>query len=105
QMLIANMFFCVTSPFGLGMGMGISELEQTLTIAVISGTLQGIACGTFLYVTFFEVLPHEMNNGENRLLKLLFIILGFTAVCGVLYIDPETRKPHCYQMPQPIPGS
>lgn len=92
QMLMANMFFCVTAPLGLGLGMGITEMQTTFTTAAVSGTLQGIACGTFLYVTFFEVLPHEMNNGENRLLKLLFIILGFAAVCGVLYLDPDTRQ-------------
>lgn len=53
-MLLGIMFFCVTAPFGLGVGMGIMEL-QTFTTTILSGTLQGIACGTFLYVTFFEV--------------------------------------------------
>lgn len=48
-----------------------------------------------------QVLPHEMNNGENRLLKLLFIILGFAAVCGVLYLDPDIRRPRCYVEPLP----
>ncbi|XP_063602498.1 zinc transporter ZIP1-like isoform X2 [Penaeus indicus] len=104
QMLLGIMFFCVTAPFGVGVGMGIMEL-QSFTTTILSGTLQGIACGTFLYVTFFEVLPHEMNNGENRLLKLLFIILGFSAVCGVLYLDPDTQRPRCYQQPDPVPQS
>lgn len=54
QMLMANMFFCVTAPLGLGLGMGITEMQTTFTTAAVSGTLQGIACGTFLYVTFFE---------------------------------------------------
>ncbi|XP_071520726.1 zinc transporter ZIP1-like [Panulirus ornatus] len=105
QMLTANMFFCVTSPLGVGIGMGITELQASFTTAAVSGSLQGIACGTFLYVTFFEVLPHEMNSGENRLLKLLFIIFGFSAVCGVLYLDPATQRPHCYQQPVPVPPS
>lgn len=102
QMLMANMFFCVTAPLGVALGMGITEMQASFTTAAVSGTLQGIACGTFLYVTFFEVLPHEMNNGENRLLKLLFIILGFAAVCGVLYLDPDIQRPRCYQVPQPV---
>ncbi|KAK8732329.1 hypothetical protein OTU49_007026 [Cherax quadricarinatus] len=103
QMLMANMFFCVTSPLGLGIGMAIMEMQASFTTTAISGTLQGIACGTFLYVTFFEVLPHEMNNGENRLLKLLFIIFGFSAVCGVLYLDPDIQRPRCYQPPTVMP--
>ncbi|XP_064115570.1 zinc transporter ZIP1-like [Macrobrachium nipponense] len=102
QMLLGIMFFCVTAPLGVGIGMGIMELQASFTTAAISGILQGIACGTFLYVTFFEVLPHEMNNGENRLLKLLFIILGFSAVCGVLYLDPDAQRPRCYQQPTPV---
>ncbi|XP_042238880.1 zinc transporter ZIP1-like [Homarus americanus] len=105
QMLMANMFFCVTSPLGVGIGMGIMEMQASFTTAAISGSLQGIACGTFLYVTFFEVLPHEMNNGENRLLKLLFIIFGFSAVCGVLYLDPDTQHPRCFRQPIPMTPS
>ncbi|MPC94367.1 Zinc transporter ZIP1 [Portunus trituberculatus] len=101
QMLMGNMFFCITAPLGLGLGMGITEMQASFTTAAVSGTLQGIACGTFLYVTFFEVLPHEMNSGENRLLKLLFIILGFSAVCGVLYLDPDIKRPRCFQEPLP----
>ncbi|XP_076035925.1 zinc transporter ZIP1-like isoform X2 [Oratosquilla oratoria] len=103
QMISANLFFCVTSPVGVGIGMGITEMQTTLTTALISGTLQGIACGTFLYVTFFEVLPHEMNNGLQRIPKLMFVVLGFTTVCGVLFLDPDTQRPHCYQPPQPVP--
>ncbi|KAK7065421.1 hypothetical protein SK128_018589 [Halocaridina rubra] len=100
-MLMCIMFFCVTAPIGVGVGMGIMELQASFTTAAVSGILQGLACGTFLYVTFFEVLPHEMNNGENRLLKLLFIIFGFAAVCGVLYLNPDAQRPRCYTQPNP----
>lgn len=63
-MLMANMFFCITAPLGLGVGMGITEMQATFTTAAISGTLQGIACGTFLYVTFFEAsLTLQQNRG------------------------------------------
>ena len=33
---------------------------------------QGIAGGTFLYITFFEVLPHELNKPARRLWKVTF---------------------------------
>ena len=32
--------------------------------------MQGIAGGTFLYITFFEVLPHELNIPSKRLWKV-----------------------------------
>lgn len=75
QMLMGNMFFCVTAPLGVGLGLGISEMQASTTTAAISGTLQGIACGTFLYVTFFEVL--QLSNVLD-----LFVYIKFHKLCG-----------------------
>ena len=67
--------------------------------------LQGIAGGTFLYITFFEVLPHELNIPSKRLWKVsillivplcasmvpitfvqvFFVILGFAVFCVTLF--------------------
>ena len=95
QIILGNLFFCLTAPIGLGIGMVVMEMEESVSTNLASGVLQGIACGTFLYVTFFEVLPHEMNNGENRLLKLISVIVGFSIVCAMLYIDPDSEKYRC----------
>lgn len=84
--------FCSMSPIGLGIGMGVMEFSDKLQAAVLSGCLQGIACGTFLYVTFFEVLPHELNSSDMRTAKMLFIILGFAASCAIVFLDPDTSK-------------
>ena len=91
QMIKSNIFFTITAPIGVGIGMAIMEMEITVTQALLSGSLQGIACGTFLYVTFFEVLPHELNYRENRILKLLFVILGFSIVCAQMIFDPTNQ--------------
>merc|ERR1719370_1016159 len=72
--------FSLTSPIGAAIGIGLAELYQTPLAQLVCGSLQAIACGTFLYVTFFEVLPHEMNSGGNRLAKVLCIILGFSFI-------------------------
>jgi hypothetical protein len=32
------------------------------------------------------VLPHELNVPSKRLWKVLFVILGFAAICGLLFI-------------------
>ena len=42
-----------------------------------SWKLQGIAGGTFLYITFFEVLPHELNIPSKRLWKVCRIITSY----------------------------
>ena len=47
--------------------------EQTFQLPY-SSKLQGIAGGTFLYITFFEVLPHELNIPSKRLWKVFKII-------------------------------
>lgn len=90
-----TLIFCLAAPIGLGIGMGVMELSNSLEANVLSGILQGLACGTFLYVTFFEVLPHELNNSDLRTPKMIFIILGFAASCAIVFLDPDTSKPRC----------
>ena len=74
---------------GAAIGIGLAELYQTPLAQLVCGSLQAIACGTFLYVTFFEVLPHEMNSGGNRLAKVLCIILGFSFIAVMMLLLPE----------------
>ena len=90
-----TLIFCLAAPIGLGIGMGVMEVSNSLEATVLSGVLQGIACGTFLYVTFFEVLPHELNNSDLRTPKMIFIILGFSAACAIVLLDPNTARPKC----------
>lgn len=46
---------------------------------IANATLQGLAAGTILYVTFFEVLDRERKKDTAPgLLKLLFTIIGFS---------------------------
>ncbi len=53
--------------------------------------LQGVAGGTFLYVTFFEVLPSELGSHSrrggdySRMLKFLFVVAGYSCICGILF--------------------
>lgn len=90
-----TLIFCVAAPIGLGIGMGVMKISNSLEAVILSGILQGLACGTFLYVTFFEVLPHELNSSELRTPKMIFIILGFAASCLIVFLDPDTSKPKC----------
>jgi len=55
--------------------------SQTLVI----GILQGIAGGTLLYVTFYEVLEREKLEriGMTGLLGCLLIVLGFGLMAGL----------------------
>jgi zinc transporter 1/2/3 len=85
--IFSNIIFSIASPLGLGIGIFVTDLPNTLPRSIASGVLQGICGGTFLYITFFEVLPHEMNVPSNRLWKVLFIILGYGSICGLLFVS------------------
>jgi len=93
--VISSVTFSVASPLGSAIGLAIVDTwsNGTASNATI-GALQGIACGTFLYIIFFEILPHEFMKKRartypDRMLKLLFLIIGFTVIVGVLFLDPD----------------
>lgn len=69
-------------PIGISIGMAI-ESAQNMASSITSALLQGIAGGTFLFVTFFEILVKELEDKYDRLLKVLFLVLGY-AVLAVL---------------------
>ncbi|KAL3866775.1 hypothetical protein ACJMK2_044048 [Sinanodonta woodiana] len=92
------LLFSSTAPIGIAVGMGIVTLSGSQTSILIQGLLTGIACGTFLYVTFFEMLPDEFNSSDQRLLKVVCLLLGFGTVTAILFLHSE---PHaaCYTIP------
>ncbi|XKL69187.1 hypothetical protein PGB90_006956 [Kerria lacca] len=71
--------FAIVTPIGITAGILLlttkdtSEPEDTL----ITVMLQGIAAGTLLYVTFFEILQREKANAKSGILQLLAIVVGF----------------------------
>lgn len=91
----AILFFSITAPIGVGIGIVITDLWDTIGASLADGILQGIACGTFLYMTFFEVLPPEFNNSQDRLLKLLVLILGYGTVTAILFLSDDVKEPFC----------
>ncbi|XP_033750467.1 zinc transporter ZIP1-like [Pecten maximus] len=87
--IVSVVIFGLSSPVGIGIGIGIIDLWISEVSILVQGILQGIACGTFLYVTFFEVLPREFNSSEIRLVKVTFLIIGFTVVSGTVFLEQE----------------
>nr|XP_033812065.1 zinc transporter ZIP3 [Geotrypetes seraphini]XP_033812066.1 zinc transporter ZIP3 [Geotrypetes seraphini] len=71
-------------PIGIVIGMGIAS-TQNLASNVVSALLQGIAGGTLLFVTFFEILVKELEEKNERLLKVLFLVLGYAVLAGLVF--------------------
>ncbi|CAJ0594350.1 unnamed protein product [Cylicocyclus nassatus] len=95
QWVVASVFtFALMSPIGAIVGMLVqsaaaNSFGKDVTITV----LQGLAVGTFLYVTFFEVLLHERDNEHPNLLKLLVMLVGFSLI-GLLRLFCASMHSH-----------
>jgi len=93
--IISSVSFSLSSPVGTAIGIAIVDMWSDSTAANATiGALQGIACGTFIYIIFFEILPHEFMKKRtrtypDRMLKVLFLIIGFCVIVGVLFLDPD----------------
>lgn len=72
-------------PLGIGLGLGI-ESAQSMASSVASVLLQGLAGGTFLFVTFFEILAKELEDKSDRLLKVLFLVLGYAVLAIMVFL-------------------
>ena len=54
------------------------------------GVLQAIAVGTFIYVTFFEILSEELTTHASSLSKVIFVAIGFMLM-ALLDLVPEEQ--------------
>ncbi|XP_003457618.1 zinc transporter ZIP3 [Oreochromis niloticus] len=80
------LLFAVMSPLGVGLGIGLSETKTSPGHQLARCTLEGLAAGTFIYITFMEILPHELAAGRNRIAKVAVLLVGFAVVTAVLFI-------------------
>lgn len=101
---VCSLIFAGMSPIGTIIGMiltyaarsGGAEASLGKSFALMSGSLQGMACGTFLYVTFFEVLPREINEAtrpRQRAMYLASLIAGFAVMCLFIWWARWSRGP------------
>ncbi|KAK1891324.1 Zinc transporter ZIP1 [Dissostichus eleginoides] len=77
--------FAMMSPIGIAIGISVMEAKLAAG-ALIQAVLEGLAAGTFIYITFLEILPHELNSPGKQLLKVLFILLGFSIMAALTFI-------------------
>lgn len=80
------LLFAVMSPLGIGVGIALTETRTSPQHQLARCTLEGLAGGTFLYITFMEILPHELSSPRNRILKVAMLLVGFAVVTAVLFI-------------------
>uniref|UniRef100_A0A6D2XBR6 Solute carrier family 39 member 1 n=1 Tax=Takifugu rubripes TaxID=31033 RepID=A0A6D2XBR6_TAKRU len=77
--------FALMSPVGIAIGISVME-AQLAAGPLIQAILEGFAAGTFVYITFLEILPHELNSPGKQLLKVLFLLLGFSIMAALSFL-------------------
>ncbi|XP_075418573.1 zinc transporter ZIP1 isoform X6 [Tenrec ecaudatus] len=79
------LFSCMT-PLGIGLGAALAESAGPLH-QLAQSVLEGMAAGTFLYITFLEILPQELATSDQRILKVILLLAGFALLTGLLFIQ------------------
>ncbi|KAL9644020.1 hypothetical protein ABK040_005488 [Willaertia magna] len=78
--IVQVMIYSLSTPLGMGVGMYISSGELNTTYYLTSGIIQSIACGSFLFIAAFEVIPGSLEESKgiiDRAVKISLIIIGF----------------------------
>ncbi|XP_017038394.1 zinc transporter ZIP1 [Drosophila kikkawai] len=88
--------FSVVTPIGVGIGIAVSESSAANEPSTVSGILQGLACGTLIYVVFFEIVAK--NHAGLRV--LLSSVLGFILMFGLQIAIGEAKGKSHYVCPQ-----
>ncbi|KAK1338732.1 hypothetical protein QTO34_019389 [Cnephaeus nilssonii] len=71
------MSFALMSPLGIALGLVVPGRDSQVGRGLAQAVLEGVAAGTFLYVTFLEILPRELAGPEAPLVKWSCIAAGF----------------------------
>ena len=91
RVIVFIVLFSFMAPLGIAIGTVIAHSSSTgqgSSTLVASVILQGIATGTFIYVTFFEVLQKEVGQDHN-VLKVLAIIAGYGVIALTKLFLPD----------------
>jgi len=84
RVITTILVYALMTPIGSMFGMFLMNVEmdpQSKDLVII--LLEGCASGTFIFVTFFEVLAHERANDHSNLIQLGAIIVGFFLIAGL----------------------
>ncbi|WKX90019.1 hypothetical protein Q1695_009114 [Nippostrongylus brasiliensis] len=102
--------YALMTPLGSGLGTllqlsNISRLHKDGAVLI----LESLAAGTFIYVTFLEVLAQEKDNEHNSLKQLLAIFIGFAVIAALQFAFGDhghgASEPHSHTLPPELSTS
>ncbi|OUC47703.1 putative metal cation transporter, ZIP family, partial [Trichinella nativa] len=87
--------FSIASPAGIGIGIGIetANIDEKLKFLLFM-IFSALSVGTFLYITFFEIIMHELKNEQSNLLKIISMMVGCFLIGILLIMTPHSEHWH-----------
>ncbi|KRX56282.1 Zinc transporter ZIP1 [Trichinella sp. T9] len=87
--------FSIASPAGVGIGIGIetANIDEKLKFLLFM-IFSALSVGTFLYITFFEIIMHELKNEQSNLLKIISMMVGCFLIGILLIMTPHSEHWH-----------
>ena len=64
--------------------------DESEGMDLVNGIMQAIATGSFIYVTFFEILSEEISHTSATKARLGFLLLGFILMALLALIPEES---------------
>lgn len=80
--VVYSFAFSSMIPFGAVIGILIHSTDG-IVADTISAVMQALAAGIFIFVTFFEILNHEFEKTEDRLLKICCALGGYVVLAAL----------------------
>ena len=98
KIIIYIIFLSINTPIGILIGVivTIHVEEASAQHIFLIGVLQGLAAGTLLYITFFEVLSRDKleKYGMSGLVGALAVVLGFSLMAGLEVVGGHSHGGH-----------
>uniref|UniRef100_A0ACD5W881 Uncharacterized protein n=1 Tax=Avena sativa TaxID=4498 RepID=A0ACD5W881_AVESA len=78
------LFFCLTTPVGILVGMGISHVynENSPTALVVEGSLNSVAAGILVYMALVDLLAEDFMNPKVQSRGKLQLGINFSMLLG-----------------------
>uniref|UniRef100_A0A0N5CB05 Zinc transporter ZIP1 n=1 Tax=Strongyloides papillosus TaxID=174720 RepID=A0A0N5CB05_STREA len=91
MIIITLITYSFMTPLGAGIGVVLQRLAiDDITKLQITLFLECLAAGTFIYVTFMEIIAIERENEHDSIQQLLAIIAGFVTITIIqIFAHPD----------------
>jgi zinc transporter 1/2/3 len=85
--------FCLMAPLGGTIAALLAEYAHSNAVKLTENVLTALATGSFMFVTFFEILKFDYDSNVN-LVGVFCLIIGFGAYALELYWEGDSGHVH-----------